>query len=82
MNRPMTNPNDGAEKRQRRLEYAAILDALNHSEMTHRTKPHDAKGFPALIMQWQCELGLVYNYAGGEKQKGQLLKPPKDAVES
>jgi hypothetical protein len=77
----MINPNDGAEKRQRRLEYSAILDTLNHSEMMHRTKPHDAKGLPALIMEWQCEMRLVYNYAKGEKQKGQLLKPPKNAVE-
>ena len=81
MNRPMINPSDGAEKRQRRLEYSAILDALNHSEMTHRTNPHEAQGFPARILEWQYEMGLVFNYAKGKEPDGQLLKPPKNAVE-
>ena len=81
MNRPMADSTDEKEQKQRRAEYSAMLEALHAAEMMYRTDPDDSDGFPARILKWQYEMGLVLNYSKDSRPEGRLLKPARNPVE-
>ena len=71
MNRPMVCLTDMTERQQRRVEYAAILKAVNWSEVFHQADPQPElefllaadpetwRHYPALILEWQLKEGIL-----------------------
>ena len=59
MNRPMADPYDDVEEKERRSEYSKLLENLPYSELQGRCDPADSSGYPAQILKWQYEDGLL-----------------------
>ena len=82
MHRPMTVPYEESEERQRRREYSEILQRLPYSDVTAECDPDDESAYPARILYWQYEQGLLtVGVKSGDKSQPNFFKPPKSVIE-
>jgi hypothetical protein len=63
LNRPMSKAYDVSEEKQRRREYAAILQGLANSQVTPGNDPDGPDDLPQLILEWQYSEGLLVREA-------------------
>ena len=84
INRPLEKPYDQSEEKARRVEYSRLLQRFNHSELMGKCEPGES-GYPALILRWQYQEGLLGRGGKAEEQNGLtrslLGAAPKDVVE-
>jgi hypothetical protein len=82
MHRPMKVPYDLSEEEARRLEYSEMLKRLPYSDLSAESDPKNDSRFPARILSWQYEQGLLTARVNSisNDQPG-FFKPPKSVVE-
>jgi DNA-binding phage protein len=66
MNRPMANPNDSAEKAQRRREYAGLLRVSSYAVFSGLCDPDSYTSYPAGILRWQKQERFTQPKAANE----------------